>query len=113
MKKQQLYTQEQYARCLSGFESNEDVAAIAKATGMKLVTVVTYAQPKLREWVKQKAAGINIRKARIKPEPVRVSSGGRFQSAALNEIFDRLTPAQKDRFERAIIDVVLSKAFLP
>lgn len=108
MKQVQRLTQEQYQRCLQGFENNESVDSIAQATGVKRVTVATYAQPRLREWLKQRAA---IATGETLKQQPRATSW--FRSAALNEIYDRLTPAQKDRFERAIIDVVLSKAFLP
>lgn len=102
------YTKEQYVRCLQGCENNESIESIAKATGILKATVQNYRLPKNRDWLKQKAAGINIRaESLLKRSPVV------FRSAALNEIYDRLSPVQKDRFEQAIIDVVLSKAFLP
>lgn len=108
MRQIQRLTKEQYQRCLQGFENNESVDSIARATGVRRVTVATYAQPKLREWLKQRAAIATGSTPKQKP-----IAASRFRSAALNEIYDRLTPVQKDRFERAIIDVVLSKAFLP
>jgi hypothetical protein len=110
MKQVQRLTQEQYQRCLLGYENNESAESIAKATGVKKVTVKTYAQPKLREWLKKRASAAPVIRQRTEQKP---TVTGRFRSAALNEIYDRLTPVQKDRFERAILDVVLSKAFLP
>ena len=106
------YTQQQYALCLHGIEANDHFGDIAKAAGMNTLTVATYAQPKNRKWLEAKAKGNAIprKNARIKQSKTVTNV---FDSPVLNEIFERLTPQQRKRFEAAMVEVVLRQAFLP
>jgi hypothetical protein len=107
----QQYTQEQYALCLHGVEANDSFETIAKATGMRLLTVATYAQPKLREWLRNKATGVSIDRGR-KRSKITSQASGVFNNSVLNDIFIRLTPSQKQKFEQAMIEVILKQAFI-
>lgn len=106
------YTQEQYAVCLHGIEANDHFGDIAKATGMNILTVATYAQAKNRKWLKAKARGATLLRKNSCPKQATNASKA-FNSSVLNEIFERLTAQQRKQFEAAIIEVVLRQAFLP
>ena len=106
------YTQEQYAVCLRGIEANDDFGDIAKATGMKLLTVATYAQPKHRKWLEAKAKGASVPR---KNAQAKQTTGATkvFDTPMLNQFLEQLTPLQRKRFEAAMVDVILRFAFLP
>jgi hypothetical protein len=107
----QQYTQEQYALCLHGIEANDPFETIAKTTGMRLITVMTYAQPKLREWLRNKANGVSSGRGK-KRNKVTSQASAVFSNSVLNDIFTRLTPMQKQKFEQAMIEVILKQAFV-
>ena len=105
------YTQQQYALCLHGLEANDHFGDIAKATGMNTLTVATYAQPKNRKWLEAKAKGKVVPRKDNATKKSRTATKV-FDSPVLNEIFERLTPQQRKRFEAAMVEVVLRQAFL-
>ena len=106
------YTQQQVALLLHGIEAKDDFSDIAKATGMKLLTVASYAGPKYRKWVEARARGDAIPRKNAQAKQTTGASKV-FDSPILNEIFERLTPQQRKRFEAAMVEVVLRQAFLP